>query len=89
MMNGFRRMSGTLLASAALATASLLVPASAYAQSAYVPPCVISVRNLCFNNWQQGYESYAECVEILTEALCEPPPWEIPGPFSLTANRND
>ena len=89
MPRTFRRMSGTLLASAALATASLLVPASAYAQSAYMPPCVISVRSYCLFNWQTGWESYDECIEILTEALCGSPPWEIPDPFSPWPNPND
>jgi hypothetical protein len=89
MPRTFKRMSGTLLASAALAAASLLVPASAVAQSGYISPCETQVMSYCLHNWQQDYESYVECRDAMIAELCAPTDFENPRLVSPTANRND
>lgn len=90
MPNVFKRMSGTLLASVALATLGLFVPASAHARPIYDAGCVQAVKAHCAANWQaHGWSSYDECVYEIVAAVCWYPGYEIPGLVSPTANRND
>ena len=71
MLKIFERMSGRLLASAALATAGLL-PASANAQVWYSPACIEYFTNYCAANWQAlGFASSAQCVEHYKETVCK------------------
>ena len=71
MLNGLKRMSGTLLASAALAAAGLL-PASANAQVWYSPACLEYFTNYCAANWQAlGFTSSAQCFEHYKETVCK------------------
>jgi hypothetical protein len=72
MAKTFKRMSGTLLASAALAIAGLLAPASAHAQVWYSPGCIAYFTNYCAANWQAlGFASSAQCVEHYKETACK------------------
>lgn len=89
MPRTFKRMSGTLLVSAAFAGATLLAPASAVAQPGYISPCETQVIRYCLFNWQQDFASSAECQETLIAELCGPTDFENPRLASPTANRND
>ncbi len=67
----FRRMSQTLLASAALVTASLMVPASAKAQGPYNAWCMQYFKNWCSGHWQaEGFASFSECMIFYLELQC-------------------
>lgn len=71
MPMGFRKMSRALLASAALTTAGLLVPASAKAQVGYDAWCVQYFKNWCANRWQvEGFASFSECWTYYKELQC-------------------
>jgi hypothetical protein len=71
MAMGFGKMSKTALASAALATAGLLAPASANAQVWYSPGCIAYFEGQCAASWQaQGFASYSACVAFYTETAC-------------------
>lgn len=71
MPTGFGRKGGTLLASAALATASLMAPASAKAQEPYNAWCVQYFKNWCAGHWQaEGFASFSECWTFYKELQC-------------------
>jgi len=64
----FKRMSGTLLASVALATAGLFAPAPAQAIDMR---CRIAVAQYCSANWEAaGWWGYYDCYEYWHEAYC-------------------
>ncbi len=72
MPKEYKRISGTLLASAALATVGLLAPASANAQVWYSPGCIEYFTNYCAANWQaQSFASPAQCVAHYKETACK------------------
>ena len=64
MAKTFKRMSGTLLASAALAIAGLSGSASAQTYPEYDPWCVNYFKNYCPGRWQ--VEGFAEIVQEVT-----------------------
>ena len=76
---------------AALATAGLLMPASAQAQVWYSEACIQYYRDYCAANWQsQGFASSAQCAEYYKETVCKGyviyPDYS---PASPSANRPD
>lgn len=71
MSNGFKRKAGSLLASAALATAGLLIPASADARPLYDWRCEQRMHDYCAANWEaEGYPYYQTCVDELIFETC-------------------
>lgn len=87
MAKTFKRMSGTLLASAALATAGLLATAPAQAIDMR---CRNAVHAYCSANWQAaGYYDYWDCFVAQTESVCHYPNYGEPGPPYLAAASRD
>lgn len=72
MPKGFKRTSRTLLASAGLVTASLMMPAPASAQQdPYNAWCAQYFKNWCANHWQaDGFASFSECWTFYKELQC-------------------
>jgi len=68
----FKRMSGRLLAWAALAGAGLMVPASVNAQDVYYNGwCVQYFKNWCAGQWQaENFASFTECWDYYKELQC-------------------
>lgn len=67
-----RKMRRTLLASAALVTASLAVPAPAQTSPTYDPWCVEYFRNYCASRWQvENFASFSACWETYKNAACQ------------------
>lgn len=73
MRKGFKKTSGTLLASAALAVAGLMAPASASAQEVviYNGWCSQYFKNWCAGRWQiENFTSFSECWAYYQELQC-------------------
>ena len=76
MARSFKRMSATLLASAALAIAGLSGPASAQTYPEYDPWCVQYFKNYCASRWQvENFGSFSECWEYYKNASCRYEGW--------------
>lgn len=71
MAKTFKRISGTLLTSVALAAAGLFVPAPAQALDMR---CQIKVYQYCSANWEAlGFWSEYDCYSFWYEAACQYP----------------
>jgi hypothetical protein len=66
------KMGRTLLASAALVTASFAGVASAQTNPTFDPVCVQYFKNYCAANWQsQGFGSFTQCWEAYKLWACQ------------------